>query len=226
MAIFAISDLHLSLGTDKPMSVFGGNWDNYEEKLMKNWNNKVSNDDFVIVNGDISWATYIENAYNDFEFINKLNGTKIISKGNHDYWWTTMKKQREYCELNGFDTIKFMQTNCYIHDDYCICGTRGWVLTSRDEDDKKIYNRELERLQLSLREAKKVDCKGIIAALHYPPDGVFMTVLENFGVEKCVYGHLHGAVDRNSSFFEDVINGIDYKLVSCDYLDFDPIRLV
>lgn len=226
MAIFAISDLHLSLGTDKPMSIFGGNWDNYEEKLKENWNNKVKKDDFVIVNGDISWATYIENAYNDFEFINNLNGTKIISKGNHDYWWTTMKKQREYCEANGFDTIKFMQNNCYIHDDYCICGTRGWALTSKDEDDKKIYNRELERLQLSLREAIKTKHKGIIAALHYPPDGTFMTVLENFGVEKCVYGHLHGAVTRNSSYFEDVINGIDYKLVSCDYLDFDPIRLV
>ncbi|MBQ4542960.1 MAG: metallophosphoesterase [Clostridia bacterium] len=226
MAVYAISDLHLSLGTDKPMSVFGGNWDNYEEKLKTNWNNAVAKDDTVIINGDISWATYIENAVNDFSFINQLNGTKLISKGNHDYWWTTMKKQQEFCENNGFDTIKFLQNNCYVVDGYAICGTRGWTITKNDDEDKKIYNRELERLQLSLREAKKADVKGIIAGLHYPPDLTFMTVLENFGVTKCVYGHLHGNVQINSAYFEGEVGGIDYKLVSCDYLDFNPVRLV
>ena len=226
MAIFAISDLHLSLGTDKPMSIFGGNWDNYEEKLIKNWNEKVSDNDIVIVNGDISWATYLENAVEDFSFINNLNGTKIISKGNHDYWWTTMKKQNEFLEANGFDTIKFMQNNCYVFENTCICGTRGWVLTSKDDEDKKIYNRELERLQLSLREAQKSGCENIICALHYPPDSTFMTVLENFGVKTCIYGHLHGDITRNSSYFEGEVGGIEYKLVSCDFLNFDPLRLV
>ncbi|MBQ3115386.1 MAG: metallophosphoesterase [Clostridia bacterium] len=226
MAVYAISDLHLSLGTDKPMSVFGGNWDNYEQKLKTNWNNLVKKNDTVIVNGDISWATYIENAVNDFSFINQLNGTKLVSKGNHDYWWTTMKKQQEFCENNGFDTIKFLQNNCYVIEDYAICGTRGWALTKNDDEDKKIYNRELERLQLSLREAKKADAKGIIVGLHYPPDLTFMTVLENFGVRKCIYGHLHGNVHINTAYFEGEVGGIEYKLVSCDYLDFNPIRLV
>ena len=113
MALFSISDLHLSFGTDKPMDVFGERWKNYEKKLMENWNNAVSADDVVIVNGDNSWAMYLEDTFKDFDFINKLNGTKLISKGNHDYWWTTMKKHEKWCDENGFDSIKFLHNNYY-----------------------------------------------------------------------------------------------------------------
>lgn len=226
MALYAISDLHLSLGTDKPMSVFGGNWENYEEKLQKNWNEKVKPDDTVIINGDVSWAMYLEHTDRDFEFINNLNGTKLISKGNHDYWWTTMKKQKEFCEKMGFNTINFLQNNCYMYKNTAVCATRGWILTSNNAEDKRIYSRELERLQLGLRAANAKNPDKIIAALHYPPDLNFMTVLENFGVSICVYGHLHGNVRANSNYFEDTVNGIEYRLVSCDYLDFDPLRLV
>lgn len=226
MSLYAISDLHLSLGTDKPMSVFGGNWENYEQKLLKNWNEKVKPDDAVIVNGDVSWATYLENTHKDFEFLNNLNGIKLVSKGNHDYWWTTMKKQRDFCEKMSFDTINFLQNNCFVYGGCAVCATRGWLLSSNNAEDKKIYNRELERLQLGLREAKKSGSKRIIAALHYPPDLNFMTVLEKFSVSICVYGHLHGDVCRNSNYFEGNVNGVEYKLVSCDFLNFDPVRLV
>ena len=224
MALFSISDLHLSFGTDKPMDVFGERWKNYEQKLMENWNNVVSAEDVVIVNGDNSWAMYLEDTFEDFDFINKLNGTKLISKGNHDYWWTTMTKHRKWCEQNGFDTIKFLQNNHYMYNGIAICGTRGWQLTSKDEEDLKVYNREKERLELSFKQAEKDNPKGYIVALHYPPDEEFKRMLEQHGVGLCLYGHLHGAGLKNYSDFEE--NGIRYKLVSCDYLRFEPYEIM
>ena len=224
MALFSISDLHLSFGTDKPMDVFGKKWENYEEKLKNNWNRLVSDDDIVIVNGDNSWATYLEDTYKDFEFINSLKGTKLISKGNHDYWWTTMNKHQKWCDENGFDTIKFLHNNCYMYNDVAICGTRGWQLISRDEDDLKVHNRELERLKISLDFALKENPAKVIVALHYPPDDDFCRLMEEYGVSMCLFGHLHSAGFKDYKDYSK--NGIDYKLVSCDFLGFVPYKIM
>ena len=223
MALFSISDLHLSFGTDKPMDIFGKKWENYEEKLKTNWNNAVSMEDVVIVNGDNSWATYIEDAVADFSFINSLNGTKIISKGNHDYWWTTMSKHRKWCKQNGFDTIKFLHNNYYMYGNTAICGTRGWQLTKGDDEDLKVHNRELERLKISLDQGIGAEPESIIVALHYPPDEHFRQLMERYNVDLCLFGHLHSAGFKEYSDYEE--NGIAYKLVSCDYLGFNPYKI-
>lgn len=154
MAIYAISDLHLCLGVNKPMDIFGEGWKDYIERLENSWKNTVSKDDFVIIAGDISWATYLEQSYKDFEFINNLPGEKIILKGNHDYWWTTLKKLQAFNKKNNFTTIRFLHNNCYKVEDKILCGTRGWK--SRDtydfsREDEKIYIREINRLHLSLK---------------------------------------------------------------------------
>lgn len=224
MALFSISDLHLSFGTDKPMDVFGERWKNYEQRLMENWNNAVSADDVVIVNGDNSWAMYLEDTFKDFDFINKLNGTKLISKGNHDYWWTTMKKHEKWCKENGFDSIKFLHNNYYMYKDVAICGTRGWQLTSRNEEDLKVYNREKERLILSLKLASAQSPSQIIVALHYPPDSEFKQIMEEYNVGICLFGHLHAAGFKDYSDYDE--NGISYRLVSCDYLQFKPYKIM
>ena len=222
MALFAISDLHLSFGTDKPMDVFGSRWENYEKKLEENWNRDVSPEDVVIVNGDNSWAMYLEDTYEDFKFINSLNGTKLLLKGNHDYWWSTMSKHEKWCRKNGFDTIKFIHNNHYLYGGTAICGTRGWQLTDRSAEDIKVYNRERERLINSLKSA--AGAKNIIAALHYPPDDGFKSVLCEYGVSFCVFGHLHAGGFKDYSDFEE--NGIPYRLVSCDYLGFEPYKII
>ena len=224
MALFSISDLHLSFGTDKPMDVFGERWKNYEKKLMENWNNAVSADDVVIVNGDNSWAMYLEDTFKDFDFINKLNGTKLISKGNHDYWWTTMKKHEKWCNENGFDSIKFLHNNYYMYKDVAICGTRGWQLTSRNEEDLKVYNREKERLIISLKLASAQSPSQIIVARHYPPDSEFKQIMEEYNVRICLFGHLHAAGFKDYSDYDE--NSISYRLVSCDYLQFKPYKIM
>ena len=224
MALFSISDLHLSFGTDKPMDVFGRKWENYEGKLKTNWNNIVSKEDVVIVNGDNSWATYLEDTFEDFSFINSLNGTKLISKGNHDYWWSTMSKHTKWCEQNGFDTIKFLHNNYFMYKQTAICGTRGWQLTKCDEDDMKVHNRELERLKISLDLAVKESPSNIIVAMHYPPDEDFRHLMEGYNVDLCLFGHLHGLGFKDYKDYEE--NGINYRLVSCDYLEFLPYKIM
>jgi predicted phosphohydrolase len=223
MALFAISDLHLSLGTDKPMDVFGGRWENYVEKLKENWQATVGREDVVIVNGDNSWATYVQDAKEDFGFIHSLPGIKLLSKGNHDYWWTTLAKQTAFCERHGFDTIRFLHNNYYMYQDIAICGTRGWQLTKNDEEDQKIYQRELGRLEQSISLALKENPRKLIAALHYPPDENFRAVLSRYGVCLCVYGHLHGAAFKNVVPY--TADGVSYQLVSCDYLNFMPYSI-
>lgn len=223
MKLFAISDLHLSLGTDKPMDIFGHSWENYEERLEKNWRETISDDDTVIINGDISWATYLENTTEDFKFINNLPGRKIFLKGNHDYWWTTLNKQNAFYEENDFSTINVLQNNFYMVKDAAICGTRGWQLTKNNEHDRKVYERELQRLKLSLDAAAANKPREIITALHYPPDNKFKELLSNYRVSVCVYGHLHGNSYR---YVRDTIeDGISYRLVSCDYLNFIPLEI-
>lgn len=233
MAIYAISDLHLALSIDKPMDVFGGRWENYMARLQENWCAVVGDDDYVLVPGDISWATYLEQAYEDFSFINALPGKKILSKGNHDYWWTTKSKLEQYISGNGFSSITFMHNNSYSIDGVSICGTRGWNIPGEDDfsvEDEKIYQRELQRLELSLKSIKHSEGDIIIAALHFPPfnsKGVFsdsIDILQKYNVNICIYGHLHGDAGRNA--VEGLRNGVEFRLVSADYLGFKPVRLI
>lgn len=233
MALYAISDLHLALSIDKPMDVFGNRWANYMKKLEENWRSTVAQDDYVIVPGDISWATYLEQAYDDFRFIHELPGKKIISKGNHDYWWTTKSKLDKFLNENGFDSISFMHNNSYFVQGAVICGTRGWEMPGEvgfGAEDEKIYQRELRRLELSLKGTTDIENAGkIIVALHYPPYNSkgefsgFMDIMKKYDVQLCIYGHLHGDACRDA--VDGIREGIDFRLVSADHLGFAPVLL-
>ena len=231
MSIYAISDLHLAVSVDKPMDVFGGQWDNYMQKLQTNWNNLVNQDDYVLIPGDISWATYIDEADSDFLFIDNLKGTKIISKGNHDYWWTTMSKLQKYVEEKNFSTIKFLNNNSIKLEDIVVCATRGWKCPNEDDfttEDKKIYDRELNRLKLSLESVVDKECEKYVM-IHFPPFNTkremneLIELLNTYGVKNCLYGHLHGSALKNP--FEGELYGVNFRLISADYLKFMPIRI-
>lgn len=230
MAIFAISDLHLSTTCDKPMNVFSSKWDNYTDKMRENWNKIVSENDYVIIPGDISWATYLEDAVTDFEYIHSLNGKKLISKGNHDYWWTTLNKMNLFLNENGFDSISIMKNTAYMIGDTAICGTRGWIIpSSAVGEDAKIFEREKQRLILSLEDASAMGAKNIICALHYPPvskeseNSEFLDIMNAYGVKRCIYGHLHGISHASAPI--GIFSGIKLQLVSCDYLNFIPMLI-
>lgn len=232
MALFAISDLHLALSTDKPMDIFGARWSNYMERLTEQWQATVSDEDTVVIPGDISWATYIENAIEDFKLIDSLPGKKIISKGNHDYWWTTMSKLEKFLSQNDFSTISFMHNNSFRVENNVICGTRGWKMPSEDgfnAEDRKIYQRELQRLELSLGSVEVLPEDRLIAAMHFPvfnPKGVFsefLEIMQRYGVNLCIYGHLHG--DAFQYAVEGMRDGVEFRLVSADYLSFRPLIL-
>lgn len=228
MAIFALADLHLSFGTDKPMDVFGEAWGDYTERIRTNWQKKVTNDDLVIIPGDVSWATYIEDAKQDFDFINKLNGQKIIIKGNHDYWWTTLSKMNKFLDENDFSTIRILNNTAVEFENAAICGTRGWwYRDGQSEEDNKILEREKIRLILALEEARKLKKERIIVALHYPPvDSMspnrdFMDIIKEYGADTCVYGHLHSYAHKSA--VEGMVDEVCLKLVSADYVKFDPV---
>lgn len=233
MAIFTIADLHLALSINKPMDIFGERWYNYMERLKQNWTNSITDDDYVIVPGDSSWATYIDEAYEDFRFIEELPGKKIISKGNHDYWWTTISKLNKFLQSNEFKTISFMHNNSFLIDGITICGTRGWKCPGDDGfsgEDKKIFERELQRLELSLRSfCGDLDRQNIVVAMHYPPfnsnrePSSFVEIMEKYNVTKCIYGHLHGAGFKSAVVGN--IRNIEFNLVSADFLNFEPLRL-
>lgn len=231
MALFAIADLHLPLGIDKPMDIFGKAWSNYVVRLEENWQSVVGKDDVVVIPGDFSWATYIEQSEKDFEFLNRLNGIKILLKGNHDYWWTTMSKLNRFAEK--YDNISFLQNNAFMYGSAAICGTRGWNFPGGgvfSAEDDKIYARELQRLELSLNYAKKHSPEQIIVFTHYPPigrnvyDTEFARILQKWNVKLCVYGHLHAASHQNA--VEGVVGGVEYRLVSGDYVQFMPVKLI
>ncbi len=224
MSLFAIGDPHLSFSCDKPMDIFKG-WDDYVSKIEKNWNSVVTENDTVVVPGDISWAMGLSSAKKDFEFLNKLNGTKIISKGNHDYWWNTMSKMNSFLAENEFDTIKILHNNAYRVGDFAIAGTRGWFYDDTCEADKKVLLREAGRLQTSIDEAKKLGGE-VIVFLHYPPisatqkcDEILNVILEN-DIKRCFFGHLHGFVPPENTFIE--YKGVKFTLVSADKLNFCP----
>lgn len=223
MAIYAISDLHLSFGIEaKPMDIFGSHWSGYIEKIEKNWKEIVSEDDTVLMAGDFSWATYLEESKKDFEFLDKLPGKKIILKGNHDYWWTTLKKMNEFLLENDFKTISFLYNNTIEVEEYFVCGTRYWDY-EEDCDNEKILNRECERAKISLNMAKNIDdSKPIIFMTHYMPDERIINYTYEYNVKFWIYGHIHSNYDENIVS----IPGIDTYLTSCDYLNFIPIKIV
>ncbi len=234
MAIYAISDLHLSFGVNKPMNIFGKVWENYEEIIKENWKKTVKENDTVIIPGDISWAMTLDESVKDFEYINNLPGKKIILRGNHDYYFSTKTKMQNFFEKENFKNFYVLHNNAYDVEEYIICGTRGWGKTENNtaEQDKKIILREENRLILSLKEGKKLQeeylkkgiNKKIIVALHFPPFiSNFTNIMEEYNVEKCVYGHLHGY--GHNMVKEGTIGNIEYKMVGCDYTNFELIKL-
>ncbi len=225
MSVYAIGDTHLSFSVDKPMDIFKG-WDDYAQRLEKNWQHLISNEDTVIINGDISWAMGLDQAEKDLEFLNNLNGTKIISKGNHDYWWNTITKMEKFCEEKGFDTIKFLHNNAYKVGNVAIAGTRGWFFDAEKDNVDKVMARECARLQRSIDEARKLGGE-VIVFLHYPPVSTakvcepIMNVLKENNIERCYYGHLHGGAINSA--INEVFDGVKFQLVSADYLNFCPL---
>lgn len=225
MSVYAIGDTHLSFSVDKPMDIFKG-WDDYAQRIENNWQRLITNDDTVIVNGDISWAMGLEQAEKDFEFLNNLNGTKIISKGNHDYWWNTITKMEKFCKEKGFDSIKFLHNNAYKVGNIAVAGTRGWFFDAESENVDKVMARECARLRRSIEEAQKLGGE-VVVFLHYPPASVskvcepIMNVLKAYKIERCYYGHLHGGAINGA--INDVYDGIKFQLVSADYLGFCPL---
>lgn len=232
--MYVIADLHLSFKNPKPMNIFGDNWENHEEKIKKDWEGKVTDGDIVILPGDFSWAMNLEEAYLDFKYLDELPGKKLLLKGNHDYWWTTITKMRNYLKEYNFNTIDFIYNNSYCYENYIITGTRGWTLNDL-EGTGKILNRELGRLELSLQEGvtKFGKNKEIIVFMHYPPitnssllnnlELKFVEMMKRYNVSKCMYGHLHGYSHKDA--IEGKIKGIEFTLVSGDYLDFKLMKI-
>lgn len=227
MALFAISDLHLSLSADKPMDIFRG-WENYVERLEKNWRAVITDADTVILPGDLSWAMKLEDALEDFSFVDKLPGQKYLLKGNHDLWWTTAKKMTEFFSQNGLNTLHFLHNNCVTAENVHLCGTRGWLYDEDKytENDAKILNREAMRLRASLQSAPD-DGKERVVFLHYPPVygntrcEPILAVLREFGVKRCYYGHIHGS--GAALAINEMRENIRFRLVSCDFNDFSPV---
>ncbi|MBQ8171585.1 MAG: metallophosphoesterase [Oscillospiraceae bacterium] len=210
------------------MDIFKG-WTNYLERLEANWNSIITDEDTVVLLGDHSWALKLEDAYKDLEFIHsRLNGKKILVKGNHDLWWSTMNKLNNYIQSNGFTSISFLFNNAFLVDGIAICGTRGWIRENGEQPDLKVLNREAGRLEMSLKEAAKLGGEPV-AFIHYPPvyraeENVYITdVLQKYGVKRCYYAHLHGGSIKGA--LNGVHNGIEYTLVSADGVDFTPVKI-
>lgn len=228
MAIWGIADLHLSFQNNKPMSIFGDNWKGHEEKIKQDWCQKVKEEDTVLLLGDFSWAMYLEETDEDFRYLSSLPGKKILLKGNHDYWWTTVTKMRKFLTDHQFEGIDFLYNNSYEVEGTIIAGTRGWALTD-DPEDKRLLERETIRLELSIQEGIKKygENKPIIVCMHYPPvvkhgqnriSSACIQVMKKYQVKECYYGHLHGAAIHEA--VEREVEGIKLKLISCDSLDF------
>lgn len=228
MALYAIGDLHLSLGADKPMDVFGGNWVGYMDTLSRSLS-VIGPEDTTVLLGDLSWALDLESAREDFSFIHNIPGRKILLKGNHDYWWSTAAKFQKFCEQNGFSEQYLLNNNCFSYDNWAICGTRGWFFDQArsTEHDEKVFKRELMRLETSLKAAGD---SNKMVFLHYPPlyKGYeckeILQLLEKYEVRRCFYGHLHGPSHKMA--LEGQYFGIEFRLVSADYLNFSPYRVI
>jgi len=228
MALYAIGDPHLSFGTDKPMDVFGGRWENYVEKLEAGFSG-LSESDVCVLCGDLSWASDLEGASEDLKFLSALPSKKIILKGNHDYWWSTVTKIKKHLDGLGIENMDILHNNCFFYNEVAICGTRGWFYEEEDGSahDKKIMLREIGRLTASLCAAGN---REKIVFLHYPPlyrDYICREITDafrEFGVRKCFYAHIHGAGRKQA--FEGLFQGVDYRLVSADHLEFKPLAIL
>lgn len=227
MAVYAIGDTHLSLGSDKPMDVFGGGWTGYVEKLKEGFS-AISPEDTVVLCGDLSWGMSLEEAKQDFAFLNDLPGKKLLLKGNHDYWWNTASKMNKFFQENQFHTLSILHNNCGFYGDVALCGTRGWFYEEeRGEHSAKVFNRELMRLEASLKAAGE---KEKICFLHYPPvyQGYcckeIIELLQKYEVKRCYYGHLHGGSHRFAVCGER--DGIHFELIAADYLRFKPEKIL
>lgn len=228
MALYAIGDLHLSLGTDKPMDVFGGAWVGYMDKLREGLS-VITPEDTTVLLGDLSWALSLCDAKEDFSFINAIPGRKIILKGNHDYWWSTVAKFNAFCSEHGFSDLHILHNNHFIYEDWAICGTRGWFFEEERSGthDEKVFKRELMRLEASLKSAGD---REKLVFLHYPPKyrgyecPEILALLEQYQVRQCFYGHLHGA--SHGLAIEGPSDGVYFRLVSADRLNFRPIRVI
>ena len=228
MALYAIGDLHLSLGSDKPMDVFGGAWVGYVDKLREGLS-VIGPEDTTILLGDLSWALDLNGAREDFAMIAAIPGRKIIVKGNHDYWWSTAAKFRQFCEKQGFTTLELLHNNCFFYGDYAVCGTRGWFyeLDNQGTHNEKMLAREVGRLEISLKMAGE-SCEKI-CFLHYPPlyQGYecpeILRLLQRYGVKECYFGHLHGAAQKRA--LEGRHYNTEFHLVAADYLDFTPVKI-
>ncbi len=228
MSLFVIADLHLPLAVEKPMDIFDG-WDNYVEQIEQNWKNKISPEDTVVLPGDISWAMTLEQSYNDMKFIHELPGTKIIGKGNHDYWWNTVSKMERFFDEKGLTSLKILHNNHYAWGKVGICGSRGWINENGEAADMKVLLREAQRLDVSITAAEKEGLKPVVF-LHYPPvfagsvNEPMLEVLQRHKIEWCFYGHLHGRKAHKNAFVGKR-GDINYRLVSADFLKFDPMDI-
>lgn len=241
MSLYVLSDTHLSMSDNKPMDVFGARWSGYTDKLRTGWNRLITDEDTVVIAGDISWAMSHTGALEDLRFINALNGKKIIGRGNHDYWWTSLTKLNKLCAENNLNTISFLYNNAYCVENFIVCGSRGWYIDEsnrkmpQEADYQKIVAREAIRLEISLEAAKKLHDeklakdgldREILVFLHFPADfrgyvcREIVDVLKKYGIKRCYYGHIHGVYDIEGS---EVSNGIRYTLTSADFLNFTPL---
>ncbi len=229
MSLYAIGDLHLSLGSDKPMDIFGGGWDNYVEKIKVGFE-RLEPSDLCVVCGDVSWGMSLEESLPDFKFIDALPGKKILLKGNHDYWWTTATKIKKFFEDNEITSIDILFNNCFLYGDTAICGTRGWFYDEKNGaiHDKKIMDREVLRLEASLKAAGGAAER--ICFFHYPPifkeyvSRGIIDVMNAYGVKSCWYGHIHGQGHRWA--LTGGHEGIMYHMISADYVGFEPVKVL
>ena len=231
MSLYAIGDLHFSTENPKPMNIFGDNWDNHEEKIITNWREVVGDEDTVLVLGDTSWAMNLQEAKADLDIVKALPGKKIFIKGNHDYWWASLSKVNA---MYQDEDMNFIQNGYFTYKDYAICGSRGWLCPNEvkfDENDMKIYKREVLRLEMSIKAAVNAGHQNLIAITHYPPtndeleDSEFTKLYEKYGVKKVIYGHLHGKESFDMGLI-GIRNGIEYILASSDYLDFKLVKVL
>lgn len=228
MSLYAIGDLHLSLGEiQKPMGIFNG-WENHIQRLSENWKASISQEDTVVLAGDTSWAMGLKNSLTDFQFINALPGRKIILKGNHDYWWATKRKMDNFFRDNGLDSLYILFNNCYEYSEYGICGTRGWVSIDGKTENESVMAKEVQRLEVSICGALEKNLKPLVF-MHYPPvygstcNYDILDVLYRYKIEQCYYGHIHGYSQKNA--ITGVQDGVEYNMISSDYLHFNPIKI-
>ncbi len=227
MALYALGDLHLAFGADKPMDVFGGRWQGYVDKLREGLS-VLQPEDTLVIPGDLCWALDLEQAIPDFAFLEAFPGRKLLVKGNHDYWWNTASKFTKLCQEHGFENLHLLHNNCHFYGDLALCGTRGWFFEEEKEGthDEKVFRRELIRLETSLKAAGD---HAKLCFLHYPPRyrgyscPEILELLERYEVNGCYYGHLHG--DSHKLAMEGQYAGTEFVLVAADYVNFSPVKI-